>query len=170
MNYLLNEPMVILIVFCIITINVYAIMQIFKLQDVVKQKDRQLWNQQLDMQLFMKIMRLANSDLNKLAILLKGYTKASSIVIYNSLTKDFTSSEGEKDLKNYIISNCCNILEKGCNNRVLDIENASLLFTKAGQNVIIFKFDSKVCMKESTLDIIKAALGFVGNANRAICY
>jgi len=170
MNYLLNEPMVILIVFCIITINVYAIMQIFKLQDIVKQKDRQLWNQQLDMQLFMKIMRLANSDLNKLVSLLKGYTNASSIVIYNSLTKDFTSSEGEKDLKKYIISNCCNILEKGFNNRVLDIENASLLFTKAGQNVIIFKFDSKVCMKESTLDIIKAALGFIGNKNRAICY
>ncbi|AVP87131.1 hypothetical protein phytr_1730 [Candidatus Phycorickettsia trachydisci] len=170
MNYLLNEPMVILTVFCIITINVYAVMQIFKLQDIVRQKDQQLWNQQLDMQLFVKIMNLANSDLNKLVSLLKGYTKASSIVIYNSLTKDFNFLDGEGDLKNYIIANCLHILEDGFNNQVLDIENASLLFTRAGENVIIFKFDSKVCMKESTLDIIKAALGFAGNSNGAICY
>jgi len=169
MNNLLNELMVILTVFCIITINIYAIMQVFKLQDIVRQKDQQLWNQQLDMQLFMKIMRLANTDLKKLASLLKGYTKASSIIIYNASAKNFIFSD-EEDLQNYITKNCSHILKKGVNNHVLEIKNASLLFSKSGENIIVFKFDSKVCVKESTLDIIKAALGLAGNSNRAICY
>lgn len=170
MNNLLNELMVIPTVFCIITINIYAIVQIFKLQDIVKQKDQQLWNQQLDMQLFMKIMRLANSDLNKLASLLKSYTKASSIAIYNRLNKDFVALGGDLDLEDYVEKNCSKILEKETNSYVLDTENASFLFSKSGENVVIFKFDSQVCMKESTLDVIKAALGFAGNSNRAICY
>lgn len=170
MNNLLNEPMVILTVFCIISINIYAIMQIFKLQDIVKQKDQQLWNQQLDMQFFMKIMRLANSDLNKLTSLLKSYTKASSVAIYNRLTKDFISLGGDLDLENYVEKNCSKILEQEANSSVLNTEDAVLLFSKSGKNIVIFKFDSQVCMKESTLDVIRAALGFAGNSNQAICY
>lgn len=162
--------MIMLTVLCIIIINIYAIIQIFKLQDMLKQKDQQLWNQQLDMQLFMQITRLANSDLNKLASLLKSYTKASSVALYNLLTKNFISLGGDLDLENYIKKNCSNILEKEANSYVLDMKDASLLFSKSGDNIVIFKFDSKVCMQESTLDVIKSALGFAVNSNRAICY
>src|SRR6476659_6844302 len=89
--------MVTIIVFFIIIFNIYAIMHIFRLHDLLNKKEKQICSQHLDIQLFMKIRQLLSKNnicnLHQFVELTKKYTNANSVMIYNRALQNLISSQ-----------------------------------------------------------------------------